>query len=184
MTGLEGFKEKSIANLLEAIEESKKVALAKFIYSLGIRHVGEETAELLANEFKTFVGLRKAKFEKLEAIEGVGPIVAQSIVDWFSDTENNRELDELLPYLKIEKVSGAIQNTLSGKIFVLTGTLGNMSRDEAKKRIKDLGGKVASSVSKNTDYVVVGADPGSKYDEAVKLGIQVLNEEGFQTLIK
>lgn len=184
MTGLEGFKEKSITNLLEAIKESKNVTLAKFIYSLGIRHVGEETAELVASEFKTITNIRKANFRKLESIEGVGAVVAQSIVDWFADKENAREIDALLEYLKIEKVSGAIQNTLSGKTFVLTGTLATMSRDEAKARIKSLGGKVASSVSKNTDYVVVGEDPGSKYDEAVKLGVKILDEKSFQMLLK
>lgn len=183
MTGLEGFKEKSIQNLLEAIKESRNVSLSKFIYSLGIRHVGEETAELLANEFKTIANLRKATFEKLEAIEGVGGVVAQSIIDWFADKENAREVDELLRYLKIQKVEGRIQNTLSGKIFVLTGTLATMSRDVAKARIKSLGGKVASSVSKNTDYVVAGADPGSKYDDAQKLGVKILDEKAFGKLL-
>lgn len=185
MTGLEGFKEKSINNLLEAIKESKNVELSKFIYSLGIRHVGEETAELLANEFKTFQNLRKASFEKLENIEGVGPIVAQSIVDWFADAENAHELDGLLRYLKIQSPLGlASRRILSGKTFVLTGTLATMSRDEAKARIKSLGGKVASSVSKNTDYVVTGTDPGSKYNEAQKLGVKIIGEEEFFQLLK
>lgn len=184
MTGLEGFKEKSIQNLLDAIEESKNVELSKFIYSLGIRHVGEETAELLANEFKTIINIRKATFEKLEAVEGVGGVVAQSIIDWFMDKENAREIDGLLEYLRIQKVSGTIKNTLSGKTFVLTGTLLGMSRDEAKARIKSLGGKVTSSVSKETSYVVAGLDPGSKYDNALKLGVEILNEIDFQKLLK
>ncbi len=184
MTGLEGFKEKSIQNLLEAIETSKNVALGKFIYSLGIRHVGEETAELLADEFKTITNLRKATFEKLEAVEGVGGVVAQSIIDWFSDAENAREVDGLLEYIRIQKVSGTIKNTLSGKTFVLTGTLSGMSRDVAKARIKSLGGKVTSSVSKETSYVVAGADPGSKYDNAIKFGVEILDEVGFQKLLK
>lgn len=183
MTGLEGFKEKSIENLLEAIEESKNVALSKFIYSLGIRHVGEETAELLADEFKTITNLRRATFEKLEAVEGVGGVVAQSIIDWFADKENAMEVDGLLPYLKIQKVAGTIENTLSGKIFVLTGTLATMSRDEAKARIKSLGGKVTSAVSKETSYVVAGVDPGSKYDNAVKLGVEILSEKAFEKLL-
>jgi DNA ligase (NAD+) len=184
LTGYEGFKEKSIQNLLDAIKESKNVSLSKFIFSLGIRHVGEETAELLASEFKTIANLRKAKLEKLERIEGVGGIVAQSVVDWFSDPANIREIDRLLEYLKIQKVEGRVENTLSGKIFVLTGTLSTMSRDDAKARIKSLGGKVASSVSKNTDYVVVGEDPGSKYDEARKLGVKIVNERQFENLLK
>ncbi len=183
MTGLEGFKEKSIQNLIEAIEESKNVSLSKFIYSLGIRHVGEETADLLANEFKTFANLRKASFEKLEAIEGVGPIVAQSIIDWFADEANALELEGLLPHLKIQKVEGG-GSKFSGMTFVLTGTLETMSRDEAKKKIKDLGGKVASSVSKNTTYVVAGEDPGSKFGDAQKLGVRILDEKGFEKLLK
>lgn len=189
LTGFEGFKEKSIQNLLDAIQESRKVTLAKFIYSLGIRHVGEETAELLANEFKTIDNLKKVclggqeKIEKLEVIEGVGDVVAKSVVDWFSDKENLRELDGLLEYIKIEKFSGITKNTLSGKTFVLTGTLSGMSRDEAKARIKSLGGKVASSVSKNTSYVVAGEDPGSKYDDAQKLGVKILDEDGFEILL-
>lgn len=183
MSGLEGFKEKSIQNLLEAIEESKNVALGKFIYSLGIRHVGEETAELLSDEFKTITNIRKATFEKLEAVEGVGGVVAQSIIDWFADGENAREVDGLLEYLRIQKVSGTIKNTLSGKTFVLTGTLSEMSRDVAKARIKSLGGKVTSSVSKETSYVVAGEDPGSKYDNAVKLGVEILDEKAFEKLL-
>jgi DNA ligase (NAD+) len=183
MTGLEGFKDKSIQNLLDAIEESKNVELSKFIYSLGIRHVGEETAELLADEFKTITNIRKATFEKLEAVEGVGGVVAQSIIDWFVDAENAREVDGLLQYLKIQKVGGKVENTLSGKTFVLTGTLSSMSRDEAKARIKSLGGKVASSVSKETSYVVAGADPGSKYDNALKLGVTILDESDFLELL-
>lgn len=184
LSGLEGFKEKSIDNLLNAIKESRNVTLSKFIYSLGIRHVGEETAELIADEFKTLVNLRKAKVEKLQAVEGVGDVVAQSVVDWFTDRENVRELDGLLSYIKIQKVAGTIKNTLAGKTFVLTGTLSNMSRDEAKARIKSLGGKVSSSVSKETSYVVAGADPGSKYDNALKLGVEILDEAGFEKLIK
>lgn len=184
MTGLEGFKEKSIQNLLTAIEESRTVELSKFIYSLGIRHVGEETAELVAEEFKMITNLKRATFEKLEAIDGVGSIVAHSIINWFSDKENSRELDALLPHLRIKKVEGKIKNTLSGKVFVLTGTLSGMSRDEAKKYIKDLGGKVSSSVSKETSYVVAGIDPGSKYDNALKLGVKIINEREFNKLLK
>jgi DNA ligase (NAD+) len=185
MTGLEGFKEKLITNLLEAIEESKRVALAKFIYSLGIRHVGEETAELLAEHFKNLENIRKAKIAELENIDGVGGVVGQSVVDWFGDKENARELDGLLKHLKIEEVKGKSQNLpLVGKTFVLTGTLATMSRDEAKAKIKSLGGKVASSVSKETSYVVAGADPGSKYDNAVKLGVDILDEKAFEKLLR
>jgi len=181
--GFEGFKEKSINNLLESIKESRKVVLSKFIYSLGIRHVGEETAELLAKRFRTFGKFQKAKFEELEQIEGVGEVVAKSIVDWFENKDNQIELKGLLPFLQIQKLENSGGNKFAGMTFVLTGTLANMSRDEAKKKIKDLGGKVANSVSKNTTYVVAGEDPGSKYNEAKKLGVEILNEDGFGKLL-
>lgn len=185
MTGLEGFKDKSINNLLKAIQTSRKVTLSRFIYSLGIRHIGEETAELLANNFKSIKNLRKATISDLEMIEGVGQVVAKSVVDWFSNEENILELEGLLRYLKIEEVKGKINNLpFVGKTFVLTGTLESMSRDEAKVRIKALGGKVTSSVSKETNYVVAGEDPGSKYDNALKLGIAILNEKQFKELLK
>ncbi len=178
--GFEGFKEKSINNLLESIKESRKVVLNKFIYSLGIRHVGEETAELLAKRFGTFAKFQKAKFEDLEQIEGVGEVVAKSIIDWFENKDNQIELEGLLPFLQIQKLENSGGNKFAGMTFVLTGTLANMSRDEAKKKIKDLGGKVANSVSKNTTYVVAGEDPGSKFADAQKLGVEIVNEKEFE----
>jgi DNA ligase (NAD+) len=182
LTGFEGFKEKSIQNLLGAIKEARNVSLNKFIYSLGIRHVGEETAELFAKRFETFENLKNAKFEDLEKIEGVGEVVARSVIDWLANKDNQIELSGLLPYVKIQKLKSG-GNKLAGLTFVLTGTLSNMSRDEAKKKIKDLGGKVASSVSKNTSYVVAGEDPGSKFADAQKLGVKILEEEGFEKMI-
>jgi DNA ligase (NAD+) len=182
LTSLEGFKEKSINNLLSSIQKARTVSLNKFIYSLGIRHVGEETAELLAKRFGTFEKLQKASFDELAQIEGVGEVVAQSVLDWFSDKENSLELASLLPFLKIEKLKSG-GSKFAGLTFVLTGTLKNMSRDEAKKKIKDLGGKVASSVSKNTSYVVAGEDPGSKLADAEKLGVKILNEKEFIKLL-
>jgi DNA ligase (NAD+) len=181
LTGFEGFKEKSINNLLSSIQKARTVALNKFIYSLGIRHVGEETAELLAKRFGTFEKLQKASFDELAQIEGVGEVVAQSVLDWFFDKENSLELASLLPFLKIEKLKSG-GSKFAGLTFVLTGTLSNMSRDEAKKKIKDLGGKVASSVSKNTSYVVAGEDPGSKLSDAQKLGVKILDEKGFEKM--
>lgn len=183
LTGLEGFKEKSIQNLLDAIKKSRTVALGKFIYSLGIRHVGEETADLLAKRFGTFEKLRKAEFEKLAEIEGVGEVVAKSVMDWFENKDNKIELDGLLPFLNLQKTKSS-SGKFEGMTFVITGTLPNMSRDEAKARIKSLGGKVASSVSKKTSYVVAGEDPGSKYDEAERLGIKILDEKEFDKLLK
>lgn len=181
LTGFEGFKEKSIQNLLDAIQEARNVSLNKFIYSLGIRHVGEETAELLAKRFETFEKIKTAKFEDLEKVEGVGEVVARSVTHWLANKDNQIELSGLLPYVKIQKLKSG-GNKFAGLTFVLTGTLSNMSRDEAKKKIKDLGGKVASSVSKNTSYVVAGEDPGSKLADAEKLGVKILDEKNFNLL--
>jgi DNA ligase (NAD+) len=182
LTGFEGFKEKSIQNLLSAIREAQNVSLNKFIYSLGIRHVGEETAELLAKRFETFEKIKNAKFEDLEKVEGVGEVVARSVIHWLANKDNQIELSGLLPYVKIQKLKSG-GNKFAGLTFVLTGSLSNMSRDEAKKKIKDLGGKVASSVSKNTSYVVAGEDPGSKFADAEKLGVSILNEKDFDKLL-
>ena len=183
LTSLEGFKEKSINNLLASIQNSRTVSLNKFIYSLGVRHVGEETSELLAKRFASFEKIQKSKFEELEKIEGVGGVVAKSVVDWFEDKDNDFQIRGLLEYVKISKVE-SVGDKFTGLTFVITGTLENMSRDEAKKRIKDLGGKVANSVSKNTSYVVAGEDPGSKFAEAQKLGVKILDEAGFENLLK
>jgi DNA ligase (NAD+) len=182
LTGFEGFKEKSIQNLLSAIREAQNVSLNKFIYSLGIRHVGEETAELLAKRFETFEKIKTAEFEDLEKVEGVGEVVARSVTHWLANKDNQIELSGLLPYVKIQKLKSG-GNKFAGLTFVLTGTLSSMSRDEAKKKIKDLGGKVASSVSKNTSYVVAGEDPGSKLADAEKLGVEILNDEGLEEML-
>lgn len=182
LEGFEGFKEKSIQNLLNAIKDAREVELHKFIYSLGIRHVGEETAELLAKRFKNFENFRNAKKEDLAEVDGVGEVVADSVIGWFSDKDNILQVEGLLPFLKIKSLKSG-GDKLSGLTFVLTGTLSNMSRDEAKKKIKDLGGKVASSVSKNTDYVVAGEDPGSKLADAERLGVRVVDEIVFVEML-
>jgi DNA ligase (NAD+) len=148
--------------------------------------VGEETAYLLADNFRTIEKLNETKIERLEKIEGVGPIVAQSIVDWFADKGNTKLLLRLLKQIKVLNHESGIMNygkKLEGKVFVLTGTLAGMSRDEAKEKIRSLGGDISSSVSKETDYVVAGENPGSKYDNAVKLGIKILNEKEFLNLL-
>ena len=179
-TQLERFAEKSAKNLIEAIENSKKVALSKFLFALGIRHVGEETAELIENHFGTLAAVRKASVADTDAIEGVGDIMARSLYDWMRDKKNNALLDRLLKYVQIENQKSKIKSQkLSGKTFVLTGTLSSMSRDEAKAKIKSLGGKVTGSVSKETDYVVVGEDPGSKYEKAREMGVEIVSEKKF-----
>lgn len=187
LLALPRFAEKSVDNLLGSIEKSKKVSLSRFIVSLSIPNIGEETAILLANEFGDIKKLEDAKIEDLEKINEIGPIVALSIVQWFRDKENKKLLERLLRYVEIsnsEFENINYKNELKGKIFVLTGTLSVMSRDEAKEKIRALGGKIASSVSKETDYVVAGENPGSKYENAQKLGVKIINETEFQNLLK
>jgi DNA ligase (NAD+) len=190
LLALPRFAEKSVDNLLESIENSRSVTLARFIISLSIPQVGEETAILLANEFISIERLRRVVGEPtgasaLEEISGVGPIVAMEIVDWFENKENIKLLDKLLKQVSIISNSKLVtrNSKLANKVFVLTGTLQNMSRDEAKEKIRNLGGSVSSSVSKETDYVVAGEAPGSKYEKALELGVQVLSESEFQNLI-
>lgn len=186
LLSLEKFADLSAENLIEAIKESRKPELAKFLFALGIEHVGEETADLLARHFATIKQFQKATQEELESIDGIGPIVATSIMSWLSVPHNKDLLVRLLLFVVPVSVKAIrpANSMLSGKIFVFTGTLPTLSRDEAKARVKALGGKVVSSVSKNTDYVVAGEDPGSKYDEAQKLGVDIIDEAEFLDLFK
>ncbi len=179
---LERFAEKSASNLIEAIEKSKKISLAKFLFALGIRHVGEETAVDLANYFGSLEKIRKATLEELQTVPNIGSVVAESIYEWFRDKNNLSFLDRLLKHVSIIKpVIG--KQPLRGLKFVLTGTLETMTRDKAKERIRSLGGDVSSSVSRETDYVVAGREPGSKYEKAKKIGVKILNEKEFLKLI-
>ncbi|MEK7642456.1 MAG: NAD-dependent DNA ligase LigA [Patescibacteria group bacterium] len=187
LLALPRFAEKSVDNLLGAIEKAKNITLARFIISLSIPQVGEETAILLAKEFGTIAKLQNCRIENLQSINGVGPIVAESVISWFKDKENQKLLIRLLKYVKILNQESRIMNyaeKFKNKTFVLTGALANMSRDEAKERIRALGGSVSSSVSRETDYVVAGDDPGSKYDKAINLGVKILSEVQFQEMIK
>lgn len=178
------FAEKSVDNMLAAIEKARIVPLAKFLVGLSIPQVGEETAEDLAHNFGTLEKLQSATEEQLSAIEGVGPIVAASVFNWFKDLHNKKIVKDLLEQVKIiTQKSEQKNNKFSGKTFVLTGTLETMSRDEAKAKIKSLGGDVSGSVSKKTSYVVAGENPGSKYDDAQKLGVTVLSETDFVKML-
>lgn len=182
---LERFAEKSAQNLIEAIEGAKKIPLAKFIYALGIRHVGEETAIDLANYFGSLEKIKKASLEELQNIQDIGPIVGKSIYDWFQKKENIKFLEKLEKYgVKIEAPKMKISKKLVGKTFVLTGELASMTRDEAKEKIRSLGGNVSESVSKKTDFVVVGANPGSKYEKAKQLNIKIIDEKEFLKIVK
>jgi DNA ligase (NAD+) len=183
---LEGFAELSAKKLIASIQKTaKNVPLSRLLTGLSIPHVGEETAILLAENFKTIDNVAGASAEELESIEGIGPIVAKAIHDWFADTENEKLIERLKKVLHIvsEKTSAKEKGPLAGKSFVLTGTLETMSRDEAKEKLRALGADVTSSVSKNTYAVVAGADPGSKLDKAEQLRVKILNEKEFIKLL-
>lgn len=176
------FGEKSVQNMFDSIEKSKNISFARCITALSITGVGEETAVLLANTFKNFSNLQKATLEDIEKIHGVGSVVARSIRDWFDDVGNSKMLSRLLTHIKIVEEKKT-STKLEGKTFVFTGTLHAVSRDQGKKIVKDNGGLVSSTVSKKTDYVVVGDDAGSKLDKAKKLGVQTISEEEFLKLV-
>jgi DNA ligase (NAD+) len=184
LLNLERFADTSAENAMTAIQSRKKIPFAKFIYALGIEHVGEETAVALARHFKTLADVRRASQEELQGIPDVGPVVAQSIYEWFKQPYNKKMLDRFSKagvHIVYEEM--AASRALFGKKFVLTGTLETMSREEASEKIRSFGGDVSSSVSKETDYVVAGANPGSKYDKAQKLGVAILDETSFKKLL-
>ena len=177
-------KEKSAFNMYNAIQESKNRPLSRFITAFTIRNVGKETAGVLASEFGTLENLKNASIEELSKVEGIGEIIAQDIFEFFRNPENIKMLEELKS-LNVEPAP-PIQNVsdkLKGKTFVLTGTLKNMTRDEASEKIKQLGGKTSSSVSKNTSYVIAGENAGSKLDKALKLNVIILTEDDFLEMI-
>jgi DNA ligase (NAD+) len=185
VAGLARMGEKSASNLVAAIEKSRNATLARFVYALGIRNVGEATARDLARHFGSLDALMQADEEALQQVPDVGPVVAASIARFFREPHNLdvvQQLRKLGVSWSEGRGEGAAGRTLSGKTFVVTGTLPHMTRDEAKDLIESRGGKVSGSVSKKTDYVVAGADPGSKYDKAQGLGIKVLDEEGLLEL--
>lgn len=177
------FAEKSVDNLLASIEKSRHTTLARLLVGLSIPQVGEETAYDLSKKFGTIEKLRKVSFDELEVISGIGPIIAESITTFFAQKENKKIVDDLVSLLKIEKEKVVAPGKITGKRFVLTGTLEKLSRDEAKDKIRVGGGLVGESVSKETDYVVAGENPGSKYDKAKELGVKILDEKGFLAII-
>lgn len=182
---LPGFKDKSAENVITAIDAVRTVPLHRFLVGLSIDNVGEETARLLADRFGTVSALRTATVEEVAAIYGIGDVVAEAIVTWFKNKNNLKLVDDLLKYVTPEMQSGkATSATLQDKTFVLTGTLSAYSRDEAKEEIQKRGGKVTGSVSKKTDYVVVGVEPGSKADDAARLGVTILDEAAFLKLME
>ncbi|MEI6042002.1 MAG: NAD-dependent DNA ligase LigA [bacterium] len=200
------FAEKSADNLIEGIERSKKISLPRFIFSLSILHVGEETAECVAGKFNTLEKLMKASVDDLRSVEGVGDVVANSIYDWFQSAANLELVNRLLEYVEVQKFVSPLEAlkdrvasmgvkagdgskgdkeksvNFIGKTFVLTGSLPTMTRDEAKDIIKSLGGDVNSSVSAKTDYVLAGESSGSKYEKALELGVKIIDEKEFRKL--
>ncbi|MDR7869251.1 MAG: NAD-dependent DNA ligase LigA [Tissierellaceae bacterium] len=183
---LEGFKDKKSKNLLEAIERSKDVSLASFIYALGIRNVGIKTATDLANHYKSLDNLKKACEEELIQVGDIGPIIADNIVEFFEDEEILRAIDKLL-FEGVNPIYEELETTQSiftDKTVVITGTIEGLSRSEIKELVEKMGGKVSGSVSKKTDYVIVGADPGSKYTKAVDLGIEIIDEDRLKEIIE
>lgn len=183
LLGLEGFADLSAKNTIAAIEKKKKISLDRFLISLSIAQVGEETARDIAAYFKTLKNIQGASVESLQEVEGVGAIVARAIVDWFKNLENQRVLEELLKHVSVQTETQKRGGSLSGKTFVLTGSLASMGREEAGRRIREEGGSVTSSVSKSTDYVVAGDKSGSKLAKAQELGIRILNEQEFVDLL-
>jgi DNA ligase (NAD+) len=184
LLSLERFADKSAQNILNEIEASKKLPLERVIYGLGIRFVGERTAQFLAEHFGSMDALMNAKEEELLEVNEVGPRIAQSIAEFFQEPKNRELLERLrkagLTFTGKKKERGT---KLAGKTFVLTGTLAHYSRDEAKKLIEDAGGRVSGSVSKKTDYVVAGDDAGSKLDKAKELGVKVIGEKEMKELV-
>lgn len=183
---LERFAEKSADNLIKAIQNKKKIDLSRFIYGLGIRHVGEESAIELAKRFSNISSIKKASLEDFEAIPDFGGIMAKSIYEWFRDSHNLEILIKLEKNgvsVKTQNIVSQRKQVLSGKSFVLTGSLDGLTRDEAKAKIRELGGDISSSVSKNTDYVVAGDEPGSKLEKAKGLGVRVIDEKELNKLI-
>ncbi|WP_207651182.1 NAD-dependent DNA ligase LigA [Clostridium thermobutyricum] len=185
LIGLEKFGPKKAQNLLDAIENSKDCSLEAFIYSLGIQNVGAKTARDLVNTFKSIEGLKNAKFEDLVLVPDIGDIVAQNVMDFFREEKVIQTIDELLalgvnPHFEEKEIT---ESAFSGKTVVVTGTMEKYSRKEIKEKLESLGAKVAGSVSKKTDFVVYGAEAGSKLTKAEELGVKTISEEEFENMI-
>ncbi len=186
LTRLEGYGEKSITNLIDAIEKSKENSLEKLLFGLGISHVGSKTAKVIASHFHTIDCLMHIGFEELNSIRDIGDVIAKSVVSYFQDEKNICLIQRLKEFgLNMEYLGKKIVQHpfFSGKTFVLTGSLNMYTRDEGKALIESFGGKTVESVSKKTDCVIVGENPGGKYDKAVNLGIKILTEKEFKEMI-
>ena len=181
---LERWAEKSADNLIDAIEKSKHPTLPRLIYALGIRQVGEHMAHVVAEEFGALEAIMKADKERLLSVHDIGPETAESIYDFFQESHNIKVIEKLkkagVIFPQMKKVAGK----LAGKTFIFTGALSSFSRDEAKELVEKQGGNTTSNISKTIDYVIAGAEPGSKYDDAKRLGLKIISEEEFKNLLK
>ncbi len=183
---LEGFGEKSINNLLESIEKSKNNSLEQLLFALGIKHVGKKVAKIIASHYKNIDNIINATVEDIQAIDDIGIIIAESIKEYFNDKDNIDTINKLKDIgMNMTYVGEEIEQdeNFQDKTFVLTGTLSVLTRNEATNEIEKRGGKATSSVTKKTNYVIVGENPGSKYDKAKELNINILTEEEFLKLI-
>jgi len=185
LSQLDRMAEKSAQNIMDALDSSRGQPLARFIFALGIRNVGEATAKDLARSFGTLQALQNASIERLQQVPDVGPVVAASIVEFFAETHNAEVVRQLYLAIQPSESNGESlePGVLSGKTLVLTGSLPNLTRDEAQAKIEAAGGKVSSSVSKKTSYVVAGVEAGSKLEKARELGVNIIDEAGLLTLI-
>lgn len=185
LVGLPGFQEKAVDNLLFAIKKAQTVPLYRLLVGLSIDHVGDETARIIAEQFGSLEGILIASHEELKNIDGVGEIIANALIAWREDKSKQKSLTTLLPHLTIVAPQSRIRKSrLSGKTFVFTGSLKSFARTEAGERVRALGASVTNSISKKTDYVVVGSEPGSKAEQARKLGVPILSEEAFEKLLR
>ncbi len=180
LDNLERFGEKSAENIINSINAHKKISLWRFIYALGILHVGEQTARDIAESFGTLQKIISSKEEEISKIENIGPVVSKSLYEFFQSKTNINFINKLIKNgVIIEKETKKSNGKFYGKIFVLTGTLPTLSREDAKKKIIENGGKVSSSVSKNTDFVLAGESAGTKLTEAKKFGVKIISESEF-----
>ena len=185
LVGLEKFQDKKAENVLKSLEKSKHIEFFRFLYGLGISEVGIKTAKDLARVFKNLNNMKAATFEEVDSVEDVGEVIAQNIVDFFKNDDNLKEIERLLDVgVKIMDMEEAKSDKLSGLTFVLTGTLANHTRAEMTQIIEENGGKTASSVSKNTSYVLAGEEAGSKLDKAKALGVKIISEDEFMKMIE
>lgn len=183
LSGLERFGEKSADNIISSIQNHREITLWRFVYALGIIHVGEQTARDLADHFGSLQKIIKANKEEINNLNNIGPVVSESIYEYFQDKSNLYFIDKLIKNGVSVFYEKKVNFKLSGKTFVVTGTLKTMDRNEIKKKIIENGGGISSSVSLKTSFVLVGDNPGSKYKDAQKIGVKIISESEFLKML-